>query len=83
MTTAMMLTSSSDDLNIIEITRNVISFTLQILAEENVMIDAANGKVITREDAKLIESYYETMYNFLTNPGITETESRDIQESNS
>lgn len=83
MTTAMMITSSSEDINIIKMTRNVIAFVSQILADENSLLDSANGIVITKEDAQHLESYYETMYNFLINPGMTETEFREIQETNS
>lgn len=80
MTTAMMITSSSEDINIIKITRNIIAFVSQILVDEHTLINSSDGISITKEDVQEVESYYETMYNFLINPGMTETEFREIQE---
>ena len=72
MTTAMMITSSPEDLHNLKITKEIISFTSRMFSESNLNHIDYNGFFITKEDVDRLDDYYSFMYKFLLNPGMTE-----------
>jgi hypothetical protein len=72
MTTAMMITSSPEDLNNLKITREIISFIGTVFDESNLTYVDYNGFHITKEDIQHVNEYYALMHNFLLNPGMNE-----------
>lgn len=68
MTTAMMITSSPEDLYNLKITREIISFVLSILDQD--YIDH-NGSIITKQDIQNLDENYAFMHRFLLNPGFS------------
>lgn len=80
MTTAMMITSSPEDLNNLKITKQIISFTSKVMAESNLAHIDYNGFSITKEDVDRLDDYYSLMYKFLLNPGMSEEQFLDNEK---
>jgi hypothetical protein len=55
MTTAMMITSSPEDLNNLKITREIISFIGTVFDESNLTYVDYNGFHITKEDIQHVD----------------------------
>jgi hypothetical protein len=72
MTTAMMITSSPEDLNNLKVTREIIAFIGKMFDQNNLTHIDYNGSPITREQVDHLDQYYTLMYGFLLNPGMTE-----------
>lgn len=80
MTTAMMITSSPEDLNNLKITREIISFVGRFFDESSLNYVDYNGSRITKEEIEHVDEYYSIMYKFLINPGMTEEQFLDYEE---
>lgn len=72
MTTAMMITSSPEDLNNLKITREIISFIGSMFEDSKLTYVEYNGSKITKDDIDHVDEYYSLMHRFLLNPGMTE-----------
>lgn len=81
MTTAMMITSSPEDLNNLKITRDIISAIKNLVINKNDTLYSDNtGLEITKEEIEHVDEYFSIMYNFLLNPGMTEEQFLDYEK---
>lgn len=82
MSTAVMITSSAEDLNRLKTTMELIAFLKQMVSKgtKEFYLDV-NDTVITANEIDALDSYYSNMYTLLCNPGMTEQEYNLYEES--
>lgn len=82
MSTAVMITSSPEDISRLKSTLEIIAFLKQMISKgTNEFYLDINSSVIKSEDINSLDSYYTNMYNLLLNPGMTEEEYALYEES--
>jgi len=83
MSTAIMITSSPEDLKVLKTTMNIISFMKEMIVKgtSQFYLDYSSS-VITPEDINALDIYYNNMYTFLCNPGMTQEEYSLYESSN-
>jgi hypothetical protein len=87
MSTAIMITSSSEDIDKLQKTISIINFLKAMISNNQTAFIQINGverevmPVITSDEINELDSYYSNMYNFLRNPGMTEEEYTSYEQS--
>lgn len=81
MTMATMITSSPEDLNNLSNTIRIIKFVDSMIAD-GAHIQYEDVK-ISKEEIEHTLDYYSCIYQILTNPGMTQQQLSDYEESES
>lgn len=87
MTTAIMITSSSEDITKLQKIISIITFVKEMIKNNSTAYIQLNGverevsPILTLDEINELDLYYSNMYTFLMNPGISEEELKDLENS--